>query len=251
MRRAMVAGNWKMNGTQASISELMTGLVPAVAKGINGVDVVVCPPFPYLAQVSAATKGCELVLGAQNVWFESEGAFTGEVSGAMLADCRVRYVIVGHSERRQLMGETDELVARKFSAAQEAGLLPILCVGETLAQREAGAAQETVASQVSEVLSKAGIEAMERAVIAYEPVWAIGTGRSATAAQAQEMHAFIRSLLAAQDVEIAESVQLLYGGSVNPDNAAELFAQPDIDGGLVGGASLDAQAFIEICNSVS
>ncbi|MEX2334576.1 MAG: triose-phosphate isomerase [Pseudohongiella sp.] len=251
MRRALVVGNWKMNGTRASISELLRDLVPTVSHGINGVDIVVCPPFPYLAVVAEAIRGCEIVLGAQNVWCEREGAYTGEVSPGMLADCGVRYVILGHSERRQHGSESDDLVARKFVAAQQAGLIPILCVGETLAQRDDGSAREAVAGQVSAVLAVAGVAAFERAVIAYEPVWAIGTGCSASAQEAQQMHAGIRELIASHDAEVADALQLLYGGSVSPANAAELFGQVDIDGGLVGGASLDASAFIEICNSVS
>lgn len=240
-----------MNGTRAGINELLRVLVPAVSHGINGVDIVVCPPFPYLNVVADAIKGCEIVLGAQNVWCEKEGAFTGEISPGMLADCRARYVIIGHSERRGHLAESDELIARKFDAAQQADLIPILCVGETLAQRNNGAAKAAVAAQVDAVLTRAGVAAFERAVIAYEPVWAIGTGRSATAQEAQQMHAFIRELVAGQDADVAGVIQLLYGGSVSPANAAELFEQADIDGGLVGGASLDASAFIEICNSVS
>lgn len=251
MRRALVVGNWKMNGTRDSIQALLGDLVPAVSHGINGVDIVVCPPFPYLTLVAKVIRGCEIVLGAQNVWCEEEGAYTGEVAPGMLVDCRARYVILGHSERRQQMADTDELIARKFVAAQQAGLIPILCVGETLAQRENGSAQATVAAQISAVLELAGVAAFDRAVVAYEPVWAIGTGKSATAQQAQQMHAGIRNLVAGHDAEVAGTLQLLYGGSVSPANAAELFAQADIDGGLVGGASLDASAFIEICNSVS
>ena len=251
MRRALVVGNWKMNGTRDSIQVLLRALAAKVSHGINGVDIVVCPPFPYLALAAEATRGCEIVLGAQNAWCESEGAFTGEVAPGMLVDCRARYVILGHSERRQQMAESDELIARKFVVAQQAGLIPILCVGETLEQRDAGHAQATVAAQLNAVLAVAGIAAFERAVIAYEPVWAIGTGSSASAQQAQQMHAGIRELIASHDAEVASAIQLLYGGSVSPANAAELFEQADIDGGLVGGASLDASAFIEICKSVS
>ncbi|MBC53147.1 MAG: triose-phosphate isomerase [Gammaproteobacteria bacterium] len=251
MRRALVVGNWKMNGSRDSIQALLRALVAKVSHGINGVDIVICPPFPYLALAADAIRGSEIVLGAQNAWCGNEGAFTGEVAPGMLVDCRARYVILGHSERRQHMAETDELVARKFVMAQQAGLIPILCVGETLSQREEGRAQATVAAQVNAVLTVAGIAAFERAVIAYEPIWAIGTGCSATADEAQQMHAGIRELLAAQDADVAGAIQLLYGGSVSPANAAELFEQADIDGGLVGGASLDALAFIEICKSVS
>lgn len=251
MRRSLVVANWKMNGSRSTINTLMDGLVADLARGINGVDVVVCPPYPYLQQVAERAQGCELILGAQNAWMAAEGAFTGEVSPAMLADFRVRYVIVGHSERRQLMAETDALVASKFAAIQQAGMVPILCVGETLEQRDAGQAEQVVAGQLQAVLDANGVAAFERAVIAYEPVWAIGTGQSATTAQAQQMHAFIRQWLREHDGLIADSTRLLYGGSVNAGNAHELFGEPDIDGGLVGGASLDPQAFIRICHSVS
>lgn len=240
-----------MHGNRASIGELLNGLVAELATGINGVDIVVCPPFPYLSDVSRALRGCEIVLGAQNSWCEPEGAFTGEVAPAMLADFKVRYVITGHSERRQLLAEPSELVARKFVAIQKAGLIPILCLGETLDQRNNGAAESTVAAQLDAVLDLVDVSLFERAVIAYEPVWAIGSGVSATAEQAQAMHAYVRQRLADRDADVAATVQILYGGSVSPDNAVELFAQPDIDGGLVGGASLNAQAFIQICKSVS
>jgi triosephosphate isomerase (TIM) len=251
MRRALIVANWKMHGTHSSIRQLLSGLVSELASGINGVDVVVCPPFPYLTMVSRQIQGAEIILGAQNAWLESAGAFTGEVAPGMLVDCNVRFVITGHSERRQLMAESDDLVARKFAAIQQHGLIPILCVGETLEQRDAGAAESVVAEQLNATIAVSGISAFERAVIAYEPVWAIGTGRSATAEQAQQMHAFIRSSIAKHDAEVAETVQILYGGSVNEANAEQLFAQQDIDGGLVGGASLDAKAFIQICHSVS
>lgn len=250
MRRSLVVANWKMNGTRSSINALMAGLVSGLAKGVNGADVVVCPPAPYLQQVAELAHGAELVLGAQNVWAAEEGAYTGEVSPPMLADFQVRYVIVGHSERRQLMAEGDELVAQKFAAIQRAGMTPILCVGETLDQRDSGQAEHVVAAQLQAILDAHATEAFERAVVAYEPVWAIGTGQSATTEQAQQMHAFIRGWIARHDTAISARIQLLYGGSVNADNAADLFGQPDIDGGLVGGASLDPQAFIRICHSV-
>lgn len=251
MRRALVAANWKMHGSREFIQELIACLLPELAEGINGVDVVLCPPFPYLSTVATGCRGAELILGAQNVWSEPEGAYTGEVSARMLADFQVRYVIVGHSERRRLMGETDALVASKFKTAQSAGIIPILCVGETLPEREAGFAADVVASQLLAVIDSVGVQAFDRAVIAYEPVWAIGTGCSASTSQAQEMHAHIRRVVAERDPEIAESVQIVYGGSVSPENAQDLFAQPDIDGGLVGGASLNADAFLRICQSVS
>ena len=251
MRRALVAGNWKMNGSRSDVGELVSSLVAELGGGVNGVDIVVCPPYPYLDQVSVAAHGSELVLGAQNLSEHPSGAYTGEVSAGMLQDFRVRYVIVGHSERRSLFAETDEQVAAKFVAAHQAGLTPILCVGESREQRAAGQALHVVAEQLGSVIGAAGIAAMAEAVIAYEPVWAIGTGEAASSEQAQEMHAHIRGLLAVHDEDVAATVQILYGGSVSAANAEELFACADIDGGLVGGASLDAQSFIRICKSVS
>lgn len=240
-----------MNGSQASIQGLMSDLLPALAKGINGVDIVVCPPYPYLAQVAEAARGSEIVLGAQDLSEEAEGAFTGEVSGNMLADFRVRFALVGHSERRQRCGEGDEQVARKFAAAQKSGLIPVLCVGESLDHRKSGHAEDVVATQLQAVIDHCGIQVFDNAVIAYEPVWAIGTGEAASAEDAQQMHAFIRQVVAQADAGIANCVQVLYGGSVNADNAEALFACEDIDGGLVGGASLKADDFIRICQSVS
>lgn len=251
MRRALVAANWKMHGSREFIQELVGRLLPDLAEGINGVDVVLCPPYPYLACVANQCRGAELILGAQNVWCEPEGAYTGEVSAKMLADFQVRYVIVGHSERRRLMGETDDLVASKFKAVQQGGMIPVLCIGETLPERDSGSAETVVASQLLAVMNSAGVEAFGRAVVAYEPVWAIGSGRSASTSQAQQMHAHIRRVIAERDPDIADSVQIVYGGSVSPENAQDLFAQPDIDGGLVGGASLNAETFLRICQSVS
>jgi len=251
MRRALVAGNWKMNGSRESISQLMAELKSGLSAGVNGVDIVVCPPFPYLQLVAEAARGAEIILGAQTVSSEDNGAFTGEVSAAMLRDFRVRYVLVGHSERRQMFGESDVEVARKFAAVAQAGMIPVLCVGETLAQRDDGSAEQVVSRQLESVLSMHGVAAMEGAVIAYEPVWAIGTGRSASCAQAQAMHKCIRAVLSAHDGGVAETTQIVYGGSVTAENAEELFACEDIDGGLVGGASLSAATFIQICNSVS
>jgi triosephosphate isomerase len=250
MRRALVAGNWKMHGSVKQVSSLLGELTDALGSGVNAADVVVCPPSVYLAQAEHLLRGTELILGAQNVYGEQSGAFTGEVSPVMLSDFLVRYVIVGHSERRQLFAETDALIARKFHAVKQAGQIPVLCVGETLEEYENGEAEAVVSRQLAAVMD-AGIGALEHAVIAYEPVWAIGTGKTALPEQAQQMHAFIRSLLAQQDALLAGHVQIIYGGSVKPDNAAELFACEDIDGGLIGGASLDARAFIQICNSVS
>jgi len=247
MRQPLVAGNWKMNGNRDSAVKL----ADAVLQGPDGrkAEVLLCPPFVHLADVSRALKGSGIRLGAQDLCAEDNGAFTGEVSGAMLRDLGCSHVIVGHSERRALFGEDDAWVARKFMAAQKAGLVPILCVGETLAEREAGATHAVVGRQLQAVLGAAGIGAFVQAVVAYEPVWAIGTGRTAKSDQAQEVHALIRGLLAGEDAKIASAVRLLYGGSVKAANAAELFRMPDIDGGLVGGASLDAAEFLAICTA--
>ena len=257
MRRPLVAGNWKMNGTRDGAVRLAVDLVQgldatvtAPAKALGNVEVVLCPPFVHLADVVRVLKDSGAYLGAQDVCAENNGAFTGEVSALMLKDFDCRYVIVGHSERRSLYGEDDMLVARKFMAAQRAGLTPIVCVGETLAEREAGQTHTVVTRQLKAALDAAGVAAFGQAVIAYEPVWAIGTGRTATSEQAQEIHALIRGILAAQDAKIAADVRILYGGSVKAANAAELFHMPDIDGGLVGGASLDAREFLAICAAV-
>jgi triosephosphate isomerase len=206
-------------------------------------------PFPYLAQVAERLTGTAVAWGAQTLSEHAQGAFTGEVSGAMLAEFGCRYAIVGHSERRQLFGESDSRVAAQFAAAQAAGLVPILCVGETLEEREAGRTEETVARQLDVVLERTGAAALGRAVIAYEPVWAIGTGRTATPQQAQAVHAFLRARIAQSDRATAERAQILYGGSVKPSNAGELFAMPDVDGALVGGASLVAQDFLAIVHA--
>ena len=247
MRQRLVAGNWKMNGTRESAVKLADAMLQGPDRA--GAEVLLCPPFVYLADVARVLKGGNVVLGAQDLCAEDNGAFTGEVSGAMLKDLDCRYVIVGHSERRALFGETDALVARKFMAAQKVGIAPILCVGETLTERESGTTSAVVSRQLKAVLDAAGIGAFGNAVVAYEPVWAIGTGRTATPNQAQEVHALIRSLLAAEDAKIASATRLLYGGSVKASNAAELFRMPDIDGGLVGGASLDAAEFLAICTA--
>ena len=246
MRQPLVAGNWKMNGSRESALRLANAVAQGTEAG-SAAEVLLCPPFVYLADLSRALKDSGLSLGAQDLCAEENGAYTGEVSGVMLKDFDCRYVIVGHSERRALFAEDDALVARKFMAGQKAGLTPILCVGETLAEREAGATHAVVARQLKAVLDAAGIAAFAKAVVAYEPVWAIGTGRTAKSDQAQEVHALIRGILSGQDAKIAGGVRLLYGGSVKAANAAELFGMPDIDGGLVGGASLDAGEFLAIC----
>jgi len=250
MRRKMVAGNWKMHGSRAENGQL----VDAIINGFGGearVDCVVCPPFVYLYEVARQLRDGGLALGGQDVCAEASGAYTGEVSAAMLRDVGCRYVIVGHSERRSLYGEDDRLVARKFVAAQSAGLTPILCVGEQLADREAGSTYEVIQRQLDAVLAIVDVAALARAVIAYEPVWAIGTGRNATPDQAQDVHAFIRGRIAARDAKIAAALPLLYGGSVKAGNAGELFAMPDVDGGLIGGASLKPEEFLAICRAAS
>ena len=249
MRKTIVAGNWKLHGSRA----FATGLVGQIAAGPPppGVELVVLPPLPYLGELVAGFGGGPLEFGAQDVSSHQQGAWTGEVSAAMLAEAGARYVLVGHSERRQYHGEDSELVALKFQAVLEAGLVPVLCVGETLEQHEAGQTEQVIAAQLAPVLELAGVEAFGRAVVAYEPVWAIGTGKTATPAQAQAVHAFIRGVVAQGDARIADSLPLLYGGSVKPGNAAELFSQPDVDGGLVGGASLVAADFIAIASAVT
>jgi triosephosphate isomerase (TIM) len=250
MRRPLVAGNWKMNGSRAGIRGLLAGVL-AGARQMPGVDIAVCPPFVYLADVEAALAGGTVAWGGQNLCQEAgAGAFTGEISASMLRDFGCRYVIIGHSERRALYGESDALVAQKFVTATQAGLIPILCVGELLAEREGGATEAVVARQLDAVLKTAeAIAAFKSAVIAYEPVWAIGTGRTATPAQAQEVHDFIRRRVAQKDKGIAAALRILYGGSVKGANAAELFAMADIDGGLIGGASLKAEEFLAICQA--
>jgi triosephosphate isomerase len=245
MRRPIVAGNWKMHGSRAEnarlIEELLAGCAPQPAALC-----VICPPFVYLQEAARLLRDSALSLGAQDVSADAQGAFTGEVSAGMLRDVGCEYVIVGHSERRLLYRESDQLVARKFGAALAKGLVPILCVGEQLAERDAGRTQDVVARQLDVVLELCGAGALEQAVVAYEPVWAIGTGRTASPEQAQQVHAFIRARVAARDARIAGATRILYGGSVKAGNAAELFAMPDVDGGLIGGASLKADEFLTI-----
>jgi triosephosphate isomerase len=246
MRARLVAGNWKMHGSLVANARLLDAL-KAGLKQAEGLGYAVCAPFPHLAQVSEALSGSPIAWGGQNVSEHDSGAYTGEVSGAMLKEFGCRFAIVGHSERRGLYGEGDKTVAAKFSAAQRAGLTPILCVGETLQERERGETESVVGRQLDAVLDAAGVAALANAVLAYEPVWAIGTGRNATPQQAQDVHAFIRSRVGARDKRPAENLTILYGGSVKPGNARELFAMPDVDGGLIGGASLVAEDFIAIC----
>ena len=239
-----------MHGVLKTNQQLLQDVVAGVA-GLKGVGVAVCVPFPYLAQAQSALSGTSVAWGAQNLSEQAQGAFTGEVSAAMLQDFACRYVLVGHSERRSIYGETDALVAEKFAAALGAGLCPVLCVGETLEQRDAGKTIEVVSAQLDAVLNRVGVAAFSGAVVAYEPVWAIGTGRTATSAQAQEVHVAIRARIAEGDAKVADGLQILYGGSVKPGNAAELFSMPDIDGGLIGGASLVANDFLSICTAAA
>lgn len=245
MRKKLVAGNWKMHGSHS----MATSLVDEVVGGKpDAIDVVLFPPFPYIAGLAARHRDATVGFGAQDVSeHEGQGAYTGEVSAAMLADVGAKWVLVGHSERRQYHGESDELVARKFAAARASGLTPVLCLGETLAQRDAGETRAVVARQLHAVLAQNGIASFDTAVIAYEPIWCIGSGLTATPEIVQQIHAFIRSQLEKEDVMIARLARLLYGGSVKATNAAELFAQADVDGGLIGGASLAASDFLGIC----
>ena len=251
MRRSLVAGNWKMNGSRETIAELLQALVTGARQEVDGADLVVCPPSPYLQMCQQLLGGSHWQLGAQNVHSQPFGAYTGEVSASMLKDFSVRYVLIGHSERRQFADETNAVVAEKFAALLQHAMIPVLCVGETLDERESGREKEVVAAQLNAVLEHSGVSEMANAVIAYEPVWAIGTGCTATAGQAQEMHSFIRELITRHSSKVADQIRIIYGGSVNAANARELFAQPDIDGGLVGGASLKPDEFITICKSVS
>ncbi len=247
MRRKLVAGNWKMHGSLAENEALLNGILAGMGDVKTGV--AVCAPFPYLAQVQAKLTGSAIAWGAQNLSQHAKGAYTGEVSAAMLKDFGCAYVIVGHSERRALYGESDAVVADKFAAAQAAGLTPILCVGETLEEREGGITEQVVGRQLDAIIAMSGVAALAKAVVAYEPVWAIGTGKTATPEQAQAVHAFIRGRVRALDSAVAENLVIQYGGSMKANNAAELLSQPDIDGGLIGGASLVAEDFLAICRA--
>jgi triosephosphate isomerase (TIM) len=246
MRRPMVAGNWKMHGSKATNQALLAELESYV-KPDWPIDIVVFPPYVYLAEAVRILDEGPILVGAQDVCAESGGAFTGQVGAAMLKDVGCRYVIVGHSERRRWYHEDDTLVARKFAAALAGGLTPVLCVGETLEERDAQQTEAVVARQVDTVIAMHGVGGFAGAVLAYEPVWAIGTGRTASPEQAQAVHAFLRSRIRAHDAKMAGHLRILYGGSVKAGNAAELFAMPDVDGGLVGGASLSADEFLQIC----
>jgi len=249
-RRPLVAGNWKMNGSRATSAALLSALKQGVT-GREPAEVAVCPPYLYIPLVAEVLAGSSIAWGGQDMDVHASGAYTGAISGSMLKDCACTYVIVGHSERRTVYGENDQLVADKYAAAQGAALIPILCIGETLAEREAGQTEKVVARQLDAVLNKSGVASLGKAVIAYEPVWAIGTGKTATPQQAQDVHAFIRGKLAALDRGVAGGVRILYGGSVKGSNAKELFGQTDIDGGLIGGASLQAEEFLAIIRAAN
>ena len=251
MRAKLVAGNWKMNGSLAANQALLAAIVPVLGSLEGGSEFAVCVPFPYLAQVQQALRGQKVALGAQDACHFDNGAYTGGVSAGMLAEFGCRYVIVGHSERRSVFGDTDQIVAEKFALVMRQGMTPILCVGETLAERDGGLTETVVARQLDAVVEQNGIAALGKSVLAYEPVWAIGTGKTATPEQAQAMHAYLRGRVAAADRRLANQLQILYGGSVKAGNAAQLFAMADVDGGLIGGASLVADEFIAICRAAA
>ena len=250
MRKPLVAGNWKMNGSLESVQNLLDGIKGGIA-AVQNADVAVCPPYVYLPETQKLLDGSVIGWGGQDLSTEASGAYTGEVAASMLKDFGCQYVIVGHSERRTYHQESDELVAKKYAVARAAGLVPILCVGETLEEREQGITEAVVARQLDAVIALEGVEALNEGVIAYEPVWAIGTGKTATPEQAQDVHAFIRSRVAEKSAEVADGVRILYGGSMKPDNASELIGKPDIDGGLIGGASLKAEDFLAICTAAN
>ena len=247
MRKTIVAGNWKMNASKDSVESLVTDILSGASD--VSTEVIVCAPFPYLSQVEALIEGSNLMLGAQNLNVNVSGAFTGEVSAEMIKDFGANHVIVGHSERRSLYGETSEIVAEKTKAAINSGLTPILCLGESFDQRESGKTESVVSEQLNKVIKMVGIEAFNNIIIAYEPVWAIGTGMTATPEQAQAVHKFIRDLLASSSKDIADKAAILYGGSMNAGNAVELISCADIDGGLIGGAALKAEDFLQICKA--
>ncbi|PWC15375.1 triose-phosphate isomerase [Brenneria corticis] len=250
MRHPLVMGNWKLNGSTAMVNELITGLRHELS-AVDGCGIAIAPPAIYLDQANHQLAGSRIHLGAQNVDVNLSGAYTGETSATMLKDIGAKYIIIGHSERRTYHKESDEFIAKKFGVLKETGLIPVLCIGESEAENEAGQTEAVCARQLDAVLNTLGAKAFENAVIAYEPIWAIGTGKSATPAQAQAVHKFIRDHIAKQDKAVAEQVIIQYGGSVNASNAAELFTQPDIDGALVGGASLKADAFAVIVKAAA
>ena len=248
MRQPLIAGNWKMNGSRSENKTLLDGIKAGIGE-VKSAEVAVCVPYVYLADVEQQLSGTPIAWGAQNLSTEEKGAFTGEIAASMLLDFNCKYVIVGHSERRTLYGENDDIVTRKFAVAHNAGLIPILCIGETLEEREQGITQDVIARQIKAVMNTVGAGVLGEGVIAYEPVWAIGTGMTATPQQAQEVHAFIRQLIAEKDADVAEQIRIQYGGSMNAGNATELLAMQDIDGGLIGGASLKSEDFLTICRA--
>lgn len=250
MRRPIVAANWKLNGS-LEMAETLVSAIDTHSANHQNVDVVISPPYPYLTKTAEQISSDNVYLGAQSSAQHPSGAYTGEVAASMLAEVGCKFVIVGHSERREYYAETDQVVAEKFMQIQSAGLSPILCVGESLEQRESNVVKETIVAQVNAVVDKAGIDAINNCVIAYEPIWAIGTGKTATPEQAQDVHAIIRNEIAQQSSSVAEQLRILYGGSVKAGNAVELFSQTDIDGGLIGGASLDAEQFNAIISAAS
>ncbi|MDO6706263.1 triose-phosphate isomerase [Photobacterium sp. 1_MG-2023] len=252
MRHPVVMGNWKLNGSKEMVTNLLTGLDAALA-GIDGVDVAVAPPVMYLdlAERLISQGQSKIILGAQNVDVNASGAFTGDISPEMLKDFGATHIIIGHSERREYHNESDEFVAKKFAFLKENGLTPVLCIGESEAQNEAGETVAVCARQLDAVINTQGVEALNGAIVAYEPIWAIGTGKAATAQQAQEIHAAIRAHIASFSADVANNVVIQYGGSVKAGNAAELFAMPDIDGALVGGAALDAEGFAAIAKAAA
>lgn len=251
MRRPLVAGNWKMNGDSESTTSLINGIADG-RDDVTAAEVLVCPPYILIPRAADALNGpADIVLGAQDLDINQNGAFTGQISAAMLVDAGCEYVIVGHSERRAIYGESDQDVADKFKVAQDGGLIPVLCVGETLEERESGNTESVVARQIQAVIDLVGIDNFDNAVIAYEPVWAIGTGKTATPEMAQEVHKFIRDMLSALNTGVADNLRLLYGGSMNAGNAESLIGMADIDGGLIGGASLQAESFLAICKAAN
>ena len=247
MRKTIVAGNWKMNASKETVNSLIEGILSGVNEATS--EVIVCAPFPYLSQVESLINKSKLMLGAQNLNVNPAGAYTGEVSADMIKDFGAHYVIVGHSERRSLYGETNAIVAEKTKTAIDAGLTPLLCVGESLEDRESGNTEAVVEEQINAVIDLIGIESFDQVIIAYEPVWAIGTGLTASPEQAQAVHLFIRNLLADSSEKIAKRTPILYGGSMNAGNASDLISCSDIDGGLIGGAALKAEDFLQICKA--
>jgi len=250
MRTKLVAGNWKLNGSRDASQRLVSGILAGASEAANA-EILLCPPYVYLPQVDKQMAGSPVMLGAQDVAMQAGGAFTGEISAAMLKDAGCSHVIIGHSERRAMFGDSDEVVAAKFEAAGEQGLIPILCIGESQEERESGVTMAIIDRQLGAVLDAVGVTPFADSIIAYEPVWAIGTGLTATPEQAQEVHAHVRSIIVRHDAKIAAELRILYGGSVKGANAPELFNMEDIDGGLIGGASLDSDEFLAICRAAA